>query len=53
MSGGFYRANGSAPLPKLLSCRFNQEQTCIAVATTAGFRILNCDPFSKCYEYSE
>jgi hypothetical protein len=46
-------SGGGPPLPRLLSCRFNQEQTCIAVATSAGFRILNCDPFSKCYEFSQ
>lgn len=38
---------------RILSSRFNQEQNCIAVATTQGFRVLNCDPFSKCYEFSQ
>ena len=37
---------------RILSSRFNQENSCIAVATTNGFRVLNCDPFSKCYEFS-
>ena len=38
---------------RIISSRFNQENSCIAVATTAGFRVLNCDPFSKCYEFSQ
>jgi len=51
---GSANGNGSGrPQPRLISCGFNQEQTCIAVATSAGFRILNCDPFAKCYEFTE
>lgn len=59
MSTGVTSASGPSAPPQnrsntvILSSRFNQENSCIAVATTKGFRVLNCDPFSKCYEFSQ
>src|SRR5687767_1026758 len=38
---------------RILCTRFNQDQNCIAVGTTGGYRILNCEPFSKCFESNE
>lgn len=33
-----------------LSCiNFNQDYSCISVASKTGYRIYNCDPFAKCY----
>lgn len=34
----------------VLSCRFNQDSSCLALATTRGFHIYQCEPFRKCFE---
>lgn len=33
----------------LLSINFNQDYSCISVGTKTGYRIYNCEPFTKCY----
>ncbi|CCX32475.1 Similar to Autophagy-related protein 18; acc. no. Q0CW30 [Pyronema omphalodes CBS 100304] len=32
---------------------YNQDFTCLAVGTSSGYRIYNCDPFQKVYEHKE
>eukprot|EP01084_Bolivina_argentea_P281364 481392_1 len=35
---------------EILSTNFNQDNTCISVATRNGFRIFQCKPFTKAFE---
>lgn len=32
---------------------FNQDGSCIAIGTSLGYKIFNCDPFGKCYTRSD
>jgi autophagy-related protein 18 len=41
------------PKHNILSVRFNQDNSCVTVATTKGYRIYNCNPFAKCYDSNE
>jgi len=43
----------NGPRQTILSLRFNQANSCLAVGTTHGYRIYTCDPFVKCFESNE
>jgi|AntAceMinimDraft_11_1070367.scaffolds.fasta_scaffold103143_1 autophagy-related protein 18 len=43
-------ASSSGPLHGILAASFNQDQSCLAVATTLGFKIYSCDTGTVCYE---
>ncbi|KAL7315787.1 autophagy protein [Mucor circinelloides] len=34
---------------QITSVNFNQDFSCVSVSTRSGYRIYNCDPFTKCY----
>ncbi|KAI9225342.1 MAG: WD40-repeat-containing domain protein [Piptocephalis tieghemiana] len=40
---------GSQSKNELLFINFNQDFSCISIGTKYGYKIYNCDPFSKCY----
>ncbi|KAI7864975.1 WD40-repeat-containing domain protein [Spinellus fusiger] len=40
---------GDKTTNELLFINFNQDFSCISVGLKSGYRIFNCDPYSKCY----
>jgi len=38
---------------ELLFGTFNQDQSCLAVGTIDGFKIFNCEPFTKAFEFTD
>jgi len=52
MQGIGRRDTGSKPGEAVLSCSFNQDRSCLAVATRRGFKIYSCDTGTCVYDDS-
>ena len=52
MQGIGRRDPGSKPGEAVLSCSFNQDRSCLAVATRRGFKIYSCDTGTCVYDDS-
>ena len=52
MQGISRRDPGSKPGEAVLSCSFNQDRSCLAVATRRGFKIYSCDTGTCVYDDS-
>ena len=50
MQGIGRRDTGSKPGEAVLSCSFNQDRSCLAVATRRGFKIYSCDTGTCVYD---